>query len=120
MLTVRGCIVQAPGGAPCEFVIPVPSEESEERISRKKSALTCESERAKHPGLGSQPWARPPIRTRAETKSARNSSPVQLLEFKVVPELPLMRIRRTSVMHGALMLYEGERCVWVACSKILP
>ncbi|KAL1721168.1 TRAPP II complex [Schizophyllum commune] len=111
MLTVRGCIVQAPGGAPCEFVIPVPSEESEERISRKKSALTCESGRAKHPGLGSQPWARPPIRTRAETKSARNSSPVQLLEFKVVPELPLMRIRRTSVMHGALMLYEGERSV---------
>ncbi|KAL1742926.1 TRAPP II complex [Schizophyllum fasciatum] len=111
MLTVRGCIVQAPGGAPCEFVIPIPSEEQEERLSRKKSALTCEVGRAKHPGLGSQPWARPPVRARAETKSARNSSPVQLLEFKVVPELPLMRIRRTSVMHGALMLYEGERSV---------
>lgn len=111
MLTVRGCIVQAPGGAPCEFVIPLPSEEQEERLSRKRSALACESGRFKHPGLACRPWVHPPVRTRAETKSARNSSPVQLLEFKVVPELPLMRIRRTSVMHGALMLYEGERSV---------
>ncbi|KAJ3791523.1 TRAPP II complex [Lentinula aff. detonsa] len=30
------------------------------------------------------------------------------LECKVIPEQPLLRIRRTTVTHGALMLYDGE------------
>jgi hypothetical protein len=33
------------------------------------------------------------------------------LECKVVPEQPLLRIRRTSLTHGAVMLYNGEMLV---------
>jgi hypothetical protein len=35
-------------------------------------------------------------------------SQLQFVELKVVPEQPLLRIRRTSLTHGAVMLYEGE------------
>ena len=41
-LVIRGCIVQAPGGAAREFVLPLSTEEEEERRSRRRSALECE------------------------------------------------------------------------------
>lgn len=33
---------------------------------------------------------------------------IRYLACKVVPEQPLIRIRSTSLTHGALMLYDGE------------
>lgn len=109
-LVVRGCFVKAPGGASREFILPLFNGTEEERLSRKKSVIACETGRSKFNGTE---------RFRGQTQRKRNSvsgtsastisKPFQFLECKVVPEQPLLRIRRTSVTHGAVMLYDGEK-----------
>jgi hypothetical protein len=108
-LTVLGCFVQAPGGVSHEFVLPLRTDEEEERLSRKRSAIACELGRFKYFGLQSFPWEKPkkPIKYQSSQLNPRTN--IRFLECKVIPEQPLLRIRRTSVNHGALMLYEGER-----------
>lgn len=107
-LTLRGCHAQAPGGTRRQFILPISTDEEEEKLSRKKSMLACESGRSKYSGIDSFPWEKKErdMRTQASLTTVANS--VRFLECKVVPEQPLLRIRRTSVTHGAVMLYDGE------------
>lgn len=112
ILTIRGCVVQAPGGASREFVLPLATDEEEERRSRRRSAIECETGRSKHSGLNSRPWEKSSNRgsTQAATSSSTKST-IRFIECSVVPEQPLLRIRRTSLTHGAVMLYNGEMLV---------
>lgn len=107
-LVIRGCTVQAPGGRPREFVLPLSTDEEEDRLSRRRSAIECEIGRSKYSGLDSRPWERAGKRTSTSIISKNN---FRFLECKVVPEQPLLRIRRTSLTHGAVMLYNGEMLV---------
>ena len=107
-LTIRGCVVRAPGGLPREFVLPLSTEEEEETRSRRRSAIEDEVGRAKYAGLESRPWKRMSNR---DSKQVSKKAPFRFLECKVVPEQPLLRIRRTSLTHAAVMLYNGETSV---------
>ena len=113
MLVIRGCIVQAPGGVSREFVLPLSTEEEEERKSRRRAEIECETGRSKHSGLASRPWEK--LSKRASTQVAAAASSAKktsrFLECIVVPGQPLLRIRRTSLTHGAVMLYNGEMFV---------
>ncbi|KAI0341607.1 hypothetical protein BDW22DRAFT_1358429 [Trametopsis cervina] len=104
-LTIRGCIVQAPGGASREFLLPLSTEDEDIRRERKRSSIACESGRAKYFGLE----ARPTERTEKRASMSAQKVISQFLKCKVVAEQPLLRIRRTSLTHGAVMLYNGER-----------
>lgn len=108
-LVIRGCIVQAPGSTSREFVLPLATDEEEEMLSRRRSTIECENGRTKYSGLDSRPWEK--IGKRASTNVPHSKIPYRLLECKVVPEQPLLRIRRTSLTHGAVMLYNGEMLV---------
>ncbi|PFH54333.1 hypothetical protein AMATHDRAFT_72835 [Amanita thiersii Skay4041] len=103
-LVVRGCIVQAPGGSSREFILPLLTPEEEERLAHQRSVMTCELDRHKYSGLDCLPWKRTKKRA-----SAGKQVVSRFLECNVIPEQPLLRIRRTSVTHGAVMLYDGER-----------
>ncbi|KAH9996824.1 transport protein Trs120 or TRAPPC9 TRAPP II complex subunit-domain-containing protein [Russula vinacea] len=92
ILVIKGCHVQAPRGAPREFLLPLATADEEEHRSRRQSLATCESGRTKYSGLDSRPG-----------NLARG-----FLECTVVPEQPLLRIRWSSLTHGAVMLYNGE------------
>ncbi|KAF8212193.1 TRAPP II complex [Mycena galopus ATCC 62051] len=107
-LVVRGCFVQAPGGTKREFTLPVTTEEEEERISRKRAALECEVGRSKYSGLDCFPWEKASKRSSTQLTVSTTKAPLRFLEYAVVPEQPLLRIRRTSVTHGAVMMYNGE------------
>ncbi|KAK2466897.1 hypothetical protein APHAL10511_001155 [Amanita phalloides] len=107
-LVVRGCFVQAPGLASREFILPLLTSQEEERLDRRRSAIACETGRWKYSGLECLPWARKTKRTSGFAQATSHAIP-RFLECQVVPELPLLRIRRTSVTHGAVMLYEGEK-----------
>ncbi|OSC99049.1 hypothetical protein PYCCODRAFT_1454002 [Trametes coccinea BRFM310] len=107
-LVIRGCIVQAPGGVAREFVLPLSTEEEEERRSRRRSAIECEVGRSKHAGLDSRPWEKLSKRASTQAGATAAKKTISFLECKVVPEQPLLRIRRTSLTHGAVMLYNGE------------
>ncbi|KAF9052654.1 TRAPP II complex [Panaeolus papilionaceus] len=104
-LTIRGCIVQAPGGIAREYILPLYTDAEEERLARKRSAILAETGRHKRFGLSTDNSTPNP----AISKSSDSRPPFRFLECRVVPEQPLLRIRRSSVTHGALMLYDGER-----------
>ncbi|KAF8628414.1 hypothetical protein AX15_003936 [Amanita polypyramis BW_CC] len=108
LLLVRGCFVQAPGGALREFVLPLLTSQEEEKLARRKSNIACETGRWKYSGLECFPWTKTIKRDSGSAHASRRVTP-RFLECQVVPELPLLRIRRTSVTHGAVMLYEGEK-----------
>ena len=113
ILTIRGCFVQAPGGLMREFILPLNTEQEVDRITKKRNALACEFERYKYWGIESFPWQK--AGKRESTQMAIPSiSSFKFLQCKVVPEQPLLRIRRSTITHGALMLYDGERWVWHA------
>ena len=108
-LTLRGCYAQAPGGNRREFILPLSTDEEEEQLSRKKSMSACETGRSKYSGIECFPWEKKTRYTRTHSSSATTAAkPFRFLECKVVPEQPSLRIRRTSVTHGAVMLYDGE------------
>jgi hypothetical protein len=105
MLTVRGCIVQLPNSTPKEFILPLASEAQEASLEKRRSRRLDDLVRVKASGLDARRRSStpvgPPISDRKE----------EFLECRVVPQLPLLRVRRTSLTHGALMLYSGEWCV---------
>ncbi|KAF9464726.1 TRAPP II complex [Collybia nuda] len=108
-LIIRGCFVQAPGGASREFTLPLSTNEEQERRAKSRSILACEIGRFKYSGFEFLPWekySRGKLKQPVQSKST--IIPPRFLECKVVPEQPLLRIRRTSVTHGAVMLYDGE------------
>jgi hypothetical protein len=111
-LVIRGCIVRSPGGASREFVLRLSTDTEEDRQSRYRSTMYCEVGRTKYSGLDSRPWERTSRRASAQTNNTLQKGPLRLLECEVVPEQPLLRIRRTSVTHGAVMLYNGEMFVF--------
>ncbi|KAI0797912.1 TRAPP II complex [Abortiporus biennis] len=107
-LIVRGCVVQAPGGVPREFVLPLSTDEEEQKQSRRRSAIECEKDRSKYAGLDSRPWEKSLEKRSSLTQAINKQNNVRFLQCTVVPEQPLLRIRRTSLTHGAVMLYNGE------------
>ncbi|KAJ7452373.1 TRAPP II complex [Mycena galericulata] len=107
-LVVRGCLVQAPGGIKREFTLPLSTEEEEERVARKRATLECEVGRSKYSGLECFPWEKAGKRASTQLTASTTKAPLRFLEYTVVPEQPLLRIRRTSVTHGAVMMYNGE------------
>lgn len=110
-ITIRGCEVQAPGGKSHTFLLPVGTDEDDERQLRRRSALQNEVVRHKYGGLESRPWEQRAKRASGVPGVAGPSGVPRYLECLVVPEQPLLRIRRTSLTHGAVMLYNGERYV---------
>ncbi|TFK76416.1 hypothetical protein BDN72DRAFT_808930 [Pluteus cervinus] len=106
-LVIRGCTAHAPGSITCEFLLPLSSDEEEEEIARRRSAAACESDRFKFSGLECLPWTKKSQRLSLKAKSPSRKPP-RYLECKIVAEQPLLRVRRSSVTHGALMLYDGE------------
>ncbi|KAG7092479.1 hypothetical protein E1B28_008831 [Marasmius oreades] len=107
-LVIRGCIVQTPGGIRKEIHLPLATFDEEERCSRDRSSLQSESDRFKYSGLEALPWEKAIKRQSKHLAKGASDRTIRYLECKVVPEQPLLRIRRTSVTHGALMLYDGE------------
>lgn len=105
-LIIRGCIIQAPGCIPQEFSFPT-------ALSRTKSLLphprgvSEHEERIKISQLNSRLQA---LKISANLRPGmdENLDSTQSLQLRVVPIQPLLRIRRTSLTHGAVMLYCGE------------
>lgn len=117
-LTIRGCHIQLPGGVSREFVLPLPPTPSNPRMSAALPPLRIsqspyDAERIKFVGLDANHLLRsaesierhdPPVRGNTTSVPA----PPRFLQYQVVPEQPLLRVRRSSIAHGSLMLYDGE------------
>jgi hypothetical protein len=114
ILTIRGCKIQILGSLePKEFLLPLSTEEVETKREKRRTMRDAEIERTKWTGLDARP-AKEKERKRLSALPDALENPekpekvMQFLECKVVPEQPLLRVRRTSLTHGAVMLYDGE------------
>ncbi|KAH8117559.1 Trs120-domain-containing protein [Phellopilus nigrolimitatus] len=109
-LIIRGCIVQLPGLERHEALLPSRTDEEEEKHFLKSIAQLNEDERSKSLSLNDRLVKRRythdsnvPLE-----KDSKPIAPLKYLELKIVPEQPFLRIRRTSLTNGAVMLYDGE------------
>lgn len=114
VLTIQGCLVQCLHGAPREFLLELPADPKETDVSRRSSGQQFDLERVKYSGLEARPQEKDKRRSGTPAPNAKpltNGVHAQgrFLRCTVVPEQPLVQIRRTSLNHGAVMLYEGER-----------
>lgn len=111
-LTIRGCHIQLPGGVSREFTFSLPSDSTHNRMSGPPLRISYspyDAERIKFVGLESNHLLRA---VPSDAPSGANSMPRQkFLQYQVVAEQPMLRIRRSSIAQGTLMLYEGERYV---------
>lgn len=98
LLVVRGCNIRLAGCTSREFVLPVWSD-VEEAKRQKAAMLDTSRDRSKSAGLVAFARAGAP-------KPGEDG--FVFLECTVVPEMPLLWMRSTSLTHGALMLYDGE------------
>lgn len=99
LLIVRGCYIRLAGCTSREFLLPVWDNE-EEAKRQKATMLDTSRERTKASGLGAF--------GRETPGESGGEEGLKFLECTVVPEMPLLWMRSTSLTHGALMLYDGE------------
>lgn len=98
---------------PREFLLPLSTDEVEAKQEKRRSMRVAEIERTKWTGLNARPVKekerkRPSALPGASEKPEKLEKTMRFLECNVVPEQPLLRVRRTSLTHGAVMLYDGE------------
>lgn len=117
ILIIRGCTVQVLGSIETkEFLLPLSTEEAEAKQEKRRSMRVSEIERTKWTGLDARPAKEKERKglsalPGASEKPEKPEKAMRFLECKVVPEQPLLRVRRTSLTHGAVMLYDGESYV---------
>jgi hypothetical protein len=118
-LIIRGCHAQTVGCETREFLLPLSTEEEESKIEKRRTMKEAELDRYKFTGLDARPAEREKKRlslaasavATATAPTSKETEGVRFVECRVVPELPLLRIRRTSLTHGAVMMYSGESSV---------
>ncbi|KAM0753107.1 Trs120-domain-containing protein [Meredithblackwellia eburnea MCA 4105] len=99
LLTIRGCMIRLASCSDREFVLPVWSD-AEEAKRQKAAILDTSRDRIKSVGLSAF--------GRSTTPKAHEDT-FTYLECNIVPEMPTLWLRSTSLTHGALMLYDGEK-----------
>lgn len=98
LLTIRGCKIRLSGCAAREFILPVWNDEDEAK-RQKAAMLDHGKDRLKSSGLAAF------VRSDALNEQMEG---LKFVECTVVPEMPMLLMRSTSLTHGALMLYDGE------------
>ncbi|WVQ72946.1 hypothetical protein IAR50_002508 [Cryptococcus sp. DSM 104548] len=103
LLRIQGVFVRLVDGSSTEVLLPVIDDKDRERRQKRHSRLTRESQKVKRTGMG----ARLSIGNRTSFMEVEGQE--KYLECTVVEELPLAWVKSTSLIHGMMMLYDGER-----------
>ena len=101
-LQIRGVNVRLMDGSSAEFLLPVIDSVEQKRDSKRRSRVQAEVMKTKRQGLS----ARQSMIVTEEIKDAKDTH--RWLECTVVEEQPLLWIKKTSLSHGTIMLYNGE------------
>lgn len=100
LLSIRGCFIRLAGCTSREFLLPV-WDDQEELKRAKAASLDTRRDRVKRSGFDA-------FERREEEREGEKEEGLRYLECAVVPEMPMLWMRSTSLTHGALMLYDGE------------
>ncbi|CAG8455040.1 13226_t:CDS:10 [Acaulospora morrowiae] len=107
-LIVRGCKIKVHGCLEQEFCVYLPPNEEE---IKKKEREEEYSKRIKKCGLAvlNRSNDRRDLQSADQTKAEQKEYVSEFLKVTVIVDQPLVKIKSTSLMHGAAMLFEGER-----------
>ncbi|KAK4519974.1 uncharacterized protein ATC70_010218 [Mucor velutinosus] len=94
-LIIRGCLIQIIGFAEQEFLVDNEVKKSPEDTSNDSFI------KIKRTGLDA-------IKTNRTRETLGDTSPITFYNLNVIDDQPLLKIKSTSLLHGAVMLYEGE------------
>ncbi|KAF8334324.1 TRAPP II complex [Cantharellus anzutake] len=108
-LTIRGCFLQLPGGAPKEMLVPLPEDDDTRLSVQRLSGIDNDSDRIKYAGLESNHLVSSRGEMAYKSKRASQTPSLRFLQVQITPEQPLLRLRRSSIVHGSLMMFSGER-----------
>ncbi|KAI8641004.1 TRAPP II complex [Parasitella parasitica] len=92
-LVIKGCLIQIIGFAEQEFLV-------DDEVKESQDSSNDNFVKIKHSGLGA-------IETNRRETSG-DTSPIKFQRLDVIDDQPLLKIKSTSLLHGAVMLYEGE------------
>ncbi|CAO3613143.1 unnamed protein product [Cunninghamella blakesleeana] len=108
-LTIRGCIIRIVGFAEQEFLYDLSKKKIIDQYSNNnhnnKNSPQTNQQFIKHKYSGLQAIQN------ANKKQEINEDepdPIEFYTVKVIDDQPLLKITSTSLLHGAVMLYEGE------------
>ncbi|KAI9025957.1 TRAPP II complex [Phycomyces nitens] len=103
VLTIRGCLVKIVGFAEQEFLVDLGQKpKPKDSRDRKKDDQTKEEfVKLKQSGLSA-------LQSGRRRESSNELKPVEFYELTVIDDQPLLKIKSTSLLHSAVMLYEGE------------
>lgn len=124
-LTVRGCIIKIAGFAEQEFLVDYGQkmkalEDSKNKNFKEEKGKT-DFIKLKHryalvyylyslcsylttvlrSGLGA-------IQSSRKRETSNEMKPIEFYELQVIDDQPLLKIKSTSLLHDAVMLYDGE------------
>lgn len=110
-LEIRGVSVRLMDGSAAEFLLPVVDGAGARRDSKQRSRVQAEAAKTKQSGLEARKslllppsdGGLPPLPVKEEEH--------RWLECNVVEEQPLLWIKKTSLSHGTVMLFNGETSV---------
>ncbi|CAG8555401.1 15541_t:CDS:10 [Funneliformis mosseae] len=109
-LIVRGCKIKVHGCLEQEFCLFLPPNEEE---IKKKERDEEYSKRIKKCGLAALNSYHKKDTTQSneqeENSPTKKTFVSEFLKVSVITEQPLIKIKSTSLMHGAMMLFEGEQ-----------
>ncbi|RIB16973.1 TRAPP II complex [Gigaspora rosea] len=108
-LVVRGCKIKVHGCLEQEFCVYLPPDADE---IKKKEREDEYNKRIKKCGLAALDRINHEDSSQSRVQSNVEQKPDFVAEFLKVPvivEQPLIKIKSTSLMHGAAMLFEGEK-----------
>ncbi|KAI9255681.1 TRAPP II complex [Phascolomyces articulosus] len=99
-LSVRGCIIKIVGFAEQEFLVDY-GQKLKEATKDTRNAKCCFFFKKKNSGLNA-------LQTSRKRETSDELKPIQFYELNVIDDQPLLKIKSTSLLHDAVMLYEGE------------
>ncbi|GMK53639.1 hypothetical protein CspeluHIS016_0102250 [Cutaneotrichosporon spelunceum] len=105
-LQIRGVNIRLSDGSSAEFLVPIMDVSGPKGSSKRRSAALADLAKVKRQGL----------EARDSVVLGTDALPVteddgQWIECNVVEEQPLLWIKKTSLNHGTVMLYDGEMSV---------
>ncbi|ORX53995.1 Trs120-domain-containing protein [Hesseltinella vesiculosa] len=100
-LTVRGCIIRIVGFAEQEFLYDEGQKKQQDQPSI--SSRHRDVVKYKYSGLQAIEHA-----SKKQVSDDAQTDPVAFYNVQVIDDQPLLKMTTTSLLHGAVMLYEGE------------
>ncbi len=112
-VTIRGCYLQLLGGASKEILVPLLDDNGVRVSVPGVSNPDNDPDRVKYTGLENNLLISPREEIAYKPKRVSQARVPRFLQVHVIPEQPMLRLQRSSVVHGSLMLFSGERCALV-------